>query len=54
MTSAIIAGLLAAPAAFARHVDPGELSTPVVQARADLNNSRCVLGSEDSRCFAGR
>jgi hypothetical protein len=54
LTSTMITAMLAAPAAFARHVDPAQLANPAVQARADLDNPRCILASEDSRCLASR
>jgi hypothetical protein len=52
--SLLIAALLAASSAFARPVNPADIDSPVMQARADLSNARCVLAAEDSRCQAAR
>jgi hypothetical protein len=53
-SSLLIAALLAAPAAFARPVNPAELDSPIAQVRSDLGNAHCVLSGEDSRCLAAR
>jgi hypothetical protein len=52
--SLLIAALLAAPAAFARPVNPAELDAHIAQMRSDLGKAHCVLSGEDSRCQTGR